>query len=134
MDNSVTSWAPRPALVALGLVGALVAVAGAVLDDDKTGVVLLTIAAIALIALAAHGLFLRPRLSADEHGLRVRTLGGTREIPWPLARTELRTTKRLGRDSTTLEISVGERLFVFGWLELGEDPRDVLDALDALRR
>jgi hypothetical protein len=134
VDNSVTSWAPRPALVALGFAAALAAAAGAVLDDDKRAVVLFVIAAVVLVALAAYGLFLRPRLSADEHGLRVRTIGGTHRLPWSHAQTQLRTTKRLGRETTTLEISADEQLFVFGWLELGEDPRDVLDVLSSMRR
>lgn len=134
MDNSVTSWAPRPALVALGFAGALVAVAGALFYGDKMSVVLLTIAAIALVAMSAYGLFVRPRLAADANGLRVRTLSGTREIPWPQAQTRLRQTRRLGRDSTTLEISVDEQLFILGRLELGEDPRDVFDVLSSLRR
>lgn len=134
MDNSSASWAPRPALVAVGCFGALVALAGAFLYDDKLGAVLFGIAAVVLIAFSAHGMLVRPRLAADPAGLRVRTMYGVHEFSWPEAHTALRSTKRLGRDSSTLEVSAGEQLFVFGWLELGEDPRDVLDALSALRR
>ena len=56
-----------------------------------------------------------------------------RALTWPETRTQLRTTKRLARDTATLEISSGDQLFVFGWLELGTDPRDVLDVLSSLR-
>lgn len=133
MDNLVTSWAPRPSIVALGFAGALASVAGALFDPDKMGVVLFVIAAVVLVALAGHGSVVRPRLSADKQGLRVRTLGGVHRIPWSRAEIRLRTTKRLGRESTTLEISMDEQLFVFGWLELGEDPRDVRETLSSVR-
>ena len=132
MDNPA-AWAPRPALVAVGLAGFLVALAGAFLYDDRMGVVLFAIAAVVLAALSAHGMFVRPRLAADTSGVRIRTAGGVREFGWREASAELRSTRRLGRDATTLEISAGEQLFVFGWLELGADPRDVLDALTTLR-
>ena len=85
------------------------------------------------VPLSLHGLLLRPRLAADATGLRVRTLHGTHELAWPDTLTLLRSTKRLGRDSKTLEISSGDQLFVFGWLELGTDPADVLDELNRLR-
>lgn len=133
MDNYTASWAPRPALVAFGLLGALVALAGAFLYD-KLGAVFFGIATVVLAALSAHGLLVRPRLAADAGGLRVRTMHGEQRFSWPEADTSLRRTRRLGRDSQTLEISVGEQLFVFGWLELGADPADVLDELQALRR
>ncbi|TVT23190.1 PH domain-containing protein [Amycolatopsis acidiphila] len=88
---------------------------------------------VVLAVLSAHGLLVRPRLTADIDGLRVRTLHGEQRFSWPEAHTSLRSTKRMGRDSKTLEISAGEQLFVFGWLELGADPLDVLDTLSALR-
>ncbi|WP_236790293.1 PH domain-containing protein [Amycolatopsis sp. GM8] len=133
MDNSA-SWAPRPALVAVGLIGALVALAGAFLYDDRTGEVLFAVAAVVLAALSAHGLLVRPRLAADADGVRVRTMHGEQRFSWPEAALSVRSNKRLGRESRTLEISAGDQLFVFGWLELGADPVDVLDVLSALRR
>ncbi|GAB2979724.1 PH domain-containing protein [Amycolatopsis acidiphila] len=133
MDNSSASWAPRPALVAVGLLGALVALAGVFLYDDKLGEVFFGVVTVVLAVLSAHGLLVRPRLTADIDGLRVRTLHGEQRFSWPEAHTSLRSTKRMGRDSKTLEISAGEQLFVFGWLELGADPLDVLDTLSALR-
>ncbi|TNC27301.1 PH domain-containing protein [Amycolatopsis alkalitolerans] len=133
MDNSSASWAPRPALVAVGLLGALVALAGAFLYGQKAGAVLFGVAAVVLAALSAHGLLVRPRLAADVEGLRIRTMRGEHRFSWPEAHTSLRSTKRLGRESKTLEISAGDELFVFGWLELGADPIDVLDVLSALR-
>jgi hypothetical protein len=134
VDNPSASWAPRPALVAVGCFGALIAVAGAFLYDDKLGALLFAVAAVVLAAMSAHGVLVRPRLAADAAGVRVRTLHGVQEFSWPEAHTALRSTKRLGRDSRTLEVSAGEQLFVFGRLELGADPHDVLDVLSALRR
>jgi hypothetical protein len=136
VDNYPTSWAPRRALVvsawavtALLLVG----VVADVLTADRGGMVLFALAAVAVGAFAAHATLVRPRLAADAEGLLTRTLGGTRRLPWAQTRTRLRTTRRLGRDGVTLEIEHEDQLFVFGWLELGEDPRDVLDVLSTLR-
>jgi hypothetical protein len=136
VDNYPTSWAPRRALVvsawavtALLLVG----VVADVLTADRGGMVLFALAAVAVGAFAAHATLVRPRLAADTEGLLTRTLGGTRRLPWAQTRTRLRTTRRLGRDGVTLEIEHEDQLFVFGWLELGEDPRDVLDVLSTLR-
>lgn len=134
MDNYSASWAPRPALVAVGCLGALIALAAVFLYADNLGRVLFGVAAVILAALSAHGMLLRPRLAADASGVRIRTMHGVQEFGWPDAHTVLRSSKRLGRDSKTLEISTDEQLFVFGWVELGADPHDVLDELRALRR
>jgi hypothetical protein len=133
VDNSPVSWGPRPALVAVGWLGAVVALAAAFLYEDRMGAVLLGVAAVVLIALSAHGMLVRPRLLADDRGIRIRTARGSLDFAWPDTDIQVRTSKRMGRDSTTLEISAGEQLFVFGRLELGADPRDVQDTLTALR-
>ncbi|WP_410616357.1 PH domain-containing protein [Amycolatopsis sp. lyj-109] len=103
------------------------------LTGDRGGLVLFALAAAAVGAFAAHATLVRPRLAADAEGLVARTLGGTHRLPWAQTRTRLRTTRRMGRDGVTLEIEHDEQLYVFGWLDLGEDPRDVLDVLSALR-
>jgi hypothetical protein len=121
----VSAWA----VTALLLVG----VVADALTADRGGLVLFALAAVAVGAFAAHATLVRPRLAADAEGLRARTLGGTQRLPWAQTRTRLRTTRRLGRDGVTLEIEHEDQLFVFGWLELGEDPRDVLDVLSTLR-
>ncbi|WP_410637742.1 PH domain-containing protein [Amycolatopsis sp. lyj-346] len=136
MDNYPTSWAPRPAVVvsawavtALLLVG----VTAGALAGDRGGLVLFALAAVAVGAFAGHATVVRPRLAADAEGLVARTLSGTHRLPWARTRTRLRTTRRMGRDGVTLEIEHDEQLYVFGWLDLGEDPRDVLDVLSTLR-
>jgi hypothetical protein len=51
---------------------------------------------------------------------------------------QARAVRRLGRDSTMLEVDVvdpdgAERLLVFGRLDLGDDPVDVAEAVRAAR-
>lgn len=156
MDNSTLSWSTHPGLVAIGWVLAVGAAAGALSAStaaDRPGTVLFGLGAAAMALAAAYGTFVRPRLTADTAGLRVRSLGGTRPLAWHEVRIRLTTVRRMGRDATALEIeplSPGHRspetpadgdaepddgtgLVVLGWLELGVDPRDVHDDLTALQ-
>ncbi len=136
MDNYPTSWAPRRAVVVSAWAVTallLVAVVTDALLGDRGGLVLFALAAVAVGAFAGHATLVRPRLAADAEGLVARTLGGTHRLPWAQTRTRLRTTRRMGRDGVTLEVEHDEQLYVFGWLDLGEDPRDVLDVLSTLR-
>ncbi|MFF1607795.1 PH domain-containing protein [Amycolatopsis sp. NPDC058278] len=136
MDNYPTSWAPRQAVVVSAWAVTALLLAGVVTDaltGDRGGLVLFALAAVAVGAFAAHATVVRPRLAADAEGLVARTLGGTHRLPWAQTRTRLRTTRRLGRDGVTLEVEHEDELYVFGWLDLGEDPRDVLDVLSTLR-
>ncbi|MEV6642728.1 PH domain-containing protein [Amycolatopsis sp. NPDC051371] len=121
----VSAWAVTVLLLA--------GVVADALTGDRGGLVLFALATLAAGAFAAHSTLVRPRLAADTEGLVTRTLSGTQRLPWAQTRTRLRTTRRLGRDGVTLEIEHDDELFVFGWLELGEDPRDVLDVLSTLR-
>jgi hypothetical protein len=111
----------------------LIGVVTDAVTGDRGGLVLFALAALAVGAFAAHASLVRPRLAADTEGLVARTLSGTHRLPWAQTRTRLRTTRRLGRDGVTLEIEQDDELYVFGWLDLGEDPRDVLDVLSTLR-
>ncbi|GAA1966725.1 PH domain-containing protein [Amycolatopsis minnesotensis] len=129
-------WAPKTALIAVAGVLALAAAAGAAyaaVRGDRGGLVLFGLAAVVLAVVTGYGALVRPKLAAGEDGVRIRTAAGRVALPWPGLEIRLRTTRRLGRDSVTLEFESGEDLHVLGWLELGEDPRDVLDALSALR-
>jgi len=109
------------------------AVFSALAGSDPMGAILFGLAAIASGAFAAQGTLLRPRLTADVHGISTRTMSGTVKLDWAQTRVRLRTTRRLGRDALTLEIDGDDHLIVLGWMELGEDPRDVLAVLSALR-
>ena len=136
MDNYPTSWAPRPAVVVSAWAVTALLLVGVVTDavtGDHGGLVLFALATVAAGAFAAHSTLVRPRLAAGEEGLVARTLSGTHRLPWAQTRTRLRTTRRLGRDGVTLEVEHDGQLYVFGWLDLGEDPRDVLDVLSTLR-
>jgi hypothetical protein len=136
VDNYPTSWAPRQAVVVSAWAVTALLLVGVVADaltGDRGGLVLFTLASVAAGAFAAHATLVRPRLAADAEGLLARTLSGTHRLPWAQTRTRLRTTRRMGRDGVTLEIEHEDQLYVFGWLDLGEDPRDVLDVLSTLR-
>lgn len=108
-----------------------------ILSSQVTSRVFLGLATLLLLALGAYGTFVRPRLLVDDSGLTVRTLSGPRLLPWHEVKVRLAHTRRLGRESVTLELDwrrgEDEQLFVFTPIDLGTDPRDVADVLHALR-
>src|SRR5918993_2354905 len=126
-------WSPRPVETAYAAAGAVLALLLALIADPA-GRVLFGVAAAGLISLVAIDLLLRPRLSADASGLRVRTLSVRRELPWPdLERVAVDERTRWGLTARTLEVDAGETLVVFGRRGLGADPRDVAGALARIR-
>ncbi|OLF18404.1 hypothetical protein BU204_07130 [Actinophytocola xanthii] len=134
---SVQTWAPRLELAVLAWVLAVAAGTWAVFTDDAPGRILLGAAA---LVFALTGLFCsiaRPRLTADVTGVTVRGLAGSRSWPWAEVNVRLVRTRRLGRESTTLELDADRAevpdLVVLGRLDLGADPEDVVEALLALR-
>lgn len=139
MENHVANWGPRPLLAALGWIFAIVSAVLAVLlslNGDQAGPLLLAVATLAAIAFASYTSFAKPRLRADRTGLRVRTLKGAYSFDWQEVTVELVTTRRLGRDATTVEIDTAPRaphLIILGRLELDADPADVLEVLNDLR-
>lgn len=143
MDNSCARWAPRPPLVVLGwILAAAGALGTAVLSGstDSAAPLLCGLGTVLVALAAAHGTLLRPRLYADTRGIRIRTLTGTRWLRWPEVRFRVVTTRRFGRELTTLELDPetdtetdAAQLVVFGWLELGTDPVEAHDQLEALR-
>lgn len=129
-------------IVALWVGGIAAAVWCVLLFDagsDPAGRLLAGFAAAGLLGWAVFGTRARPRLRADTDGVTVGGLLGSRHHPWPLVRDlRVQAVRRWGRDSVFLEIDTvttdgAERLLVLGRLDLGEDPRDVLPALLALR-
>ncbi|WP_428497968.1 PH domain-containing protein [Pseudonocardia sp.] len=83
----------------------------------------------------------RPRLTVSPAGVGVRGLLHRRTYPWP-AVTDVRViqARRLGRETYLLGVDVrdeaaldGERLLVFGRLDLGADPVDVAATVMAAR-
>ncbi len=142
-DRAIRTWSPTPALIAvlwLGTVAAgtwcgLLIASGA----DPAGRLLAGLAAVGLLGWAVFGTRARPRLQADAGGVTVGGLMRPRHHPWPLVLdVRVHRVRRWGRDSSLLEIETrtadgGERLLVFGRLDLGEDPEDVVDELLARR-
>jgi len=126
-------WSPRIGetvlTAAVGLVLAL-----AVLLVDPVGRVLVGGAALLLVGLAVRDALVRPRLQADATGVTARALTGSTAIAWPVLRARVRTQRRWGVRSTTLELedrSDDAVLVVLGRRELGADPAAVAEALHA---
>jgi len=98
---------------------------------DWPGRILLGIAALGLAVDAVHDLVARPRLSAGPDGVVVRTWGSPRRLPWDGLRARVRTTRRLGVLTRTLEIDVDPAvdddgvLLVLGRRDLGAPVEEV---------
>ncbi|SDP76326.1 PH domain-containing protein [Actinopolyspora xinjiangensis] len=93
-----------------------------------------------LVAVTAAGAlsYLRPRLRADPEGIAVRTLGGRHHWRWELVSWRVTTSHRFGRTVPVLEIEVPERdlaggLLLLGRFDLGAEPQEVAERLEALR-
>jgi hypothetical protein len=128
--------------VGLAWIGAVAAAVWAALlvgTGDGPGLLLASVTTVALAVAAFYGTRARPRLQADRDGVTVGGLAGRRHIPWSQVRgVQARSVRRWGRDSTMLELDVvepdgAERLLVFGWLDLGDDPVDVAEAVRTAR-
>jgi hypothetical protein len=134
-EPSVHRWCTRPLLLVIAWLGAFVSLAWCVLDDgDPPGRLLIGVTAVVLAVAAFAGTRARPRLTADPGGIAIGGLNGMTVYAWPqVLDVKIARTRRLGREVSTLEIEtfgpgerdVGERLHVFGRLELGADPREV---------
>jgi hypothetical protein len=142
-DWAIRTWGPAPGLVALGWLGTIAATAWCVLltasGADPAGRLLAGVAALALLVAAVYGTRARPRLRVDADGVTVGGLLRARHHPWPLVQgVRVLRTRRFGRESSLLEIDTvtadgGERLLLFGRLDLGADPEDVVPELLDLR-
>ncbi len=134
---SPLQWRVRPALPIAKLVGAvvlvvLVAVFG---REDPVQWVTAAVVAAALTGWAARDLVLPVRLSADPSGITM-VVGfvGRRHVAWPrVERVRVDRRERRGLRSRLLEIDTGDSLHLFSEHELGTDPAEVAEALDALR-
>jgi hypothetical protein len=130
-------WSPRPAVVGVGWGLALVSALVAVLVDDPRGTVLLTVAAVVLGLPALFGTLVRPRLAADPEGVTVRGLTGSRRWSWGEVNVRLVRTRRMGRESSVVELDADNAavpaLVLLGRLDLGVEPQEVVDALLRLR-
>ena len=123
------TWRPRPAVIVGGLIAVLATLGWVVwtsspLDRLMGGIIAAVLAVVTVIAW-------RRRLVAGPRGLLIRGLRGDRIVPWSQVRgLERATSSRLGLASTTIEIDlVDDDLLVFGRTDLGDDPAEVLTAL-----
>jgi hypothetical protein len=143
-DEPARRWAaPMPAVV-LGLLAAVGLLAWVVLGVrtgalDGPGRLLLGLAGIAIGGAALMGLRARPRLAADDDALVLRGPFAVRRWPWArVDAVRVVRMRRLGMPAAYVEIDARdddgtERLLVLGRLELGTDPVDVAEALQAHR-
>jgi hypothetical protein len=142
-SERVAEWSPAPGLVVLAWLVAVAAAAWCVtlwvIDADPAGRLLAGVAAVGAGFAGLFGTRARPRLRADPDGLTVGGLFRSRHHPWPfVADVRVLRVRRLGRESSLLEVDTitadgGERLLVFGRLDLAADPEDVEPQLRALR-
>lgn len=128
----MTAWSPRPWETALCAVSGVLLVAISI-GLDAAGLLLVGVAGLFLLGVAASDLLIRPRLSADSHGLTVRAQGRRIGAPWAGVVLRVRDGRRLGAAVHSLEIDIGDDLAVLGRRELGDDPRTVAEALYQLR-
>jgi hypothetical protein len=136
------AWSPSSGLVGLAWTGAAAAAVWCMLlvgTGDAPGLLLAAVATVGLATAALFGTRARPRLRAGADGVTVGGLIRRRHIPWSQVRgVHARAVRRLGRDSTMLELDVvdpdgTERLLVFGRLDLDDDPVDVAEAVRSAR-
>ena len=131
---AAVQWSPRTASTAARAGGALAfGLAALLLAPDLLGRVVLGAVALALAVGAAHDVLARPRLAAGPEGVVVRTWAGRRHLPWRGLRARVRTTRRFGLVSRTLEIDTDPAVDEDGVLVvLGR--RDVDAPLDEVAR
>jgi hypothetical protein len=129
----VVQWSPRAAeTVAVAAAG--LGLALATLLVDPVGRVLVGGAALLLLGLAVRDALVRPRLRVDATGVTARALTGSTTIAWPVLRARVRSQRRWGVRSTTLELedsSDDAVLVVLGRRELATDPGAVAETLHA---
>jgi hypothetical protein len=132
-------WSPPPLRTALVGGGALVlGVAAVAVVGDWPGRILLGAAALGLAVHAVHDLVARPRLSAGPDGVVVRGWGAPRRLGWEGLRARVRTTRRLGLVTRTLEIDVDPAhdddgvLVVLGRRDVGAPVEEVVRRLGEL--
>ncbi|MGH4027007.1 MAG: PH domain-containing protein [Pseudonocardiaceae bacterium] len=134
-DGPVLRYAPKPLAVVLAWLALLAAVSWAITTSDPGGRVLAVAAVVLLGSLALISTVARPRLAADRDGIQVGRLRGALRWAWrDVHRIEVFRTRRLGRDSSVLELEAvdpdgTERMFVLTRLDLGADPHLVAQAL-----
>ncbi len=134
---SPLQWRVRPVLPIAKLLGAaaLVALVVAFGREDPVQWFIAVVVAAALTGWAVRDLVAPVRLSADTSGVTM-VVGflRRRHVAWPqIERVRVDSRERIGLRSRLLEIDAGDSLHLFSQHELGTDPDEVAEALNALR-
>jgi hypothetical protein len=134
---SPLQWRVRPVLPITKLLGAVAVVVLVVAfgrDDPVQWFIAIGISAV-LTGWAARDLIAPVRLSADTSGIiLVSGFARRRHVAWPqVERVRVDRRERLGLRNALLEIDTGDSLHLFSVHELGVDPEEVAEALNALR-
>ncbi|MEU4219588.1 PH domain-containing protein [Actinoplanes sp. NPDC026623] len=134
---SPLQWRVKPALPITRLLGAVAVIVLVVAfgRGEMLQWFIAVLAAAGLTVWAARDLIAPVRLSADTSGITVVTgFARRRHLAWPqIERVRVDRRERLGLSSALLEIDAGESLHMFSVNDLGADPEDVAEALNALR-
>jgi hypothetical protein len=130
-------WRVKPVLPVAKLLGAvaLVVLVVAFGREDPVQWSLAVVGAAALGGWAARDLVVPVRLSADTSGITVVVgFARRRHVAWPhIERVRLERRERLGLRTELLEIDTGDSLYLFSVHDLGTDPAEVAESLNALR-
>lgn len=117
------AFTPDRRLTAVQAGLALLAVGAALLTGDPAGRLLFSAAALVLVGYTATDLVFSPRLSADAHGVAVRSPLARVRLPWAdVEDVRADTRERVGLRSVTLELDAGATLIVLSRHALGTDP------------
>jgi hypothetical protein len=134
---SPLQWRVRPVLPIAKLLGAvaLVVLVVAFGREDPVQWFIAGVVAAALTGWAVRDLIAPVRLSADTSGVTM-VVGFVRRrhVAWPqIERVRVDRRERMGLRNRLLEIDAGDSLHLFSEHELGTDPEEVAESLNALR-
>ena len=134
---SPLQWRVRPVLPIAKLLGAvaLVVLVVAFGREDPVQWFIAVVVAAALTGWAVRDLVAPVRLSADTSGVTmVVGFARRRHVAWPqIERVRVDRRERMGLRNRLLEIDAGDSLHLFSQHELGTDPEEVAESLNALR-
>ena len=130
-------WRVKPVLPITKLLGAvaLVVLVSAFGRDDPVQWFMAIAVGVGLAGWAVRDLIAPVRLSADTSGvILVVGYARRRHVAWPqIERVRVDHRERMGLRSELLEIDAGDSLHLFSVHDLGTDPAEVAEALNALR-
>lgn len=127
-------WSPQRGLIITGWILCAAAALWLILANSAVDRLFIGVLVLVLAAASAYGGVVRPRLFADPGGVTVRGWQGTRHFPWTEITFQVRRNERFGRTVESLELDLpDDKLLILTRLDLGEDPRDVAEALDEIR-